>query len=169
MRAIERCFPDFEHEFATTRKFLELVPDDKLLWKPHPKSMELGRLAWHLSGFPDWCRKTIELDCLCLTREAAEVIRHVWKEKRRADMLDFFDRELAPAQAALATLDDAALARHWKLEWCGQVVVDMPRDKALRLVGINHMIHHRAQFSVYLRLNGIAIPGAYGPSADEVV
>jgi uncharacterized damage-inducible protein DinB len=90
-----------------------------------------------------------------------------WKNKKRADMLDRFDRELAEARAMLAQASDADLTHPWKMVWGDQVIIDSPKEDVLRKWVLNHMIHHRAQLGVYLRLNGIAIPGVYGPSADE--
>lgn len=168
MSIAEKLLSEFDEEFATTRKFLERVPDDKLTWKPHEKSMELGRLAWHLADFPEWCRDTVKKDGLKLTEADGAQMMHAWKDKKRADMLDRFDRDLSEARAALASATDAALADHWKMEWNGQVVVDSPRDQVLRKWVLSHLIHHRAQLGVYLRLNDIPVPGAYGPSADEM-
>ena len=159
---------EFDEEFATTRRFLERVPDDKLTWKPHEKSMELGRLAWHLTDFPEWCRNTLKLDYLKMTEEDGAKVMHEWEGKQRADMLARFDRDLPEARAILEKATDSDMAHPWKMEWAGQVFIDSPREQVLRKWTLNHMIHHRAQLGVYLRLNGIAIPGAYGPSADEM-
>ncbi|HEX3685103.1 MAG TPA: DinB family protein [Bryobacteraceae bacterium] len=167
MTIARKLLPEFDEEFATTRKFLALVPDDKLTWKPHEKSMELGRLAWHISDFPEWCRETINQDTLSMTPEDGAKAAHEWEGKKRADMLARFDRDLPEARAALANAGDDALARPWKMEWAGQTIIDSPREEVLRKWALNHMIHHRAQLGVYLRLNNIPIPGSYGPSADE--
>jgi uncharacterized damage-inducible protein DinB len=167
MSISDKLLSEFDEEFAGTRKFLALVPDDKLAWKPHEKSMELGRLAWHLSDFPEWCRETLKQDVLRMTEEDGAKSAHRWKGKKRADMLARFDRDLPDARAGLEKAGDTDLARHWKMEFAGQVVIDSPRDQVLRKWVLNHMIHHRAQLGVYLRLNGIAIPGMYGPSADD--
>ena len=168
MTIAEKLLPEFDEEFATTRKFLALVPDYKLTWKPHEKSMELGRLAWHISDFPEWCRETLDKDVLSMTPEGDAKARHEWEGKTRADMLARFDRDLPGARAALANASDAALAHPWKMEWAGQTFIDSPREDVLRKWTLNHMIHHRAQLGVYFRLNGIPIPGSYGPSADEM-
>ncbi len=168
MSISEKLLPEFDEEFAATRKFLALVPDDKLAWKPHEKSMELGRLAWHLVDFPEWCLMTLKNDRLQMTEEDGAKAMHGWKGKQRADMLAKFDRGLPEARASLAKAGDADMAHHWKMEWGGQVVIDLPREQVLRKWVLNHMVHHRAQLGVYLRLNGIAIPGVYGPSADEM-
>jgi uncharacterized damage-inducible protein DinB len=168
MSIADRLLSEFDEEFASTRKFLELVPDDKLAWKPNEKSMDLGRLAWHLADFPEWCGETLKQDVLKMTEEDGAKRMGERIGKKRADMLAKFDRELPEARSMLAKTTDADMARHWKMEWGGQVVIDSPREQVLRKWVLNHMVHHRAQFGVYLRLNGIAIPGVYGPSADEM-
>ncbi|MBV8068911.1 MAG: DUF664 domain-containing protein [Acidobacteriaceae bacterium] len=158
---------EFDEEFAGTRAMLERVPDDKLTWKPHEKSMELGRLAWHITTFPEWCRETFKQDSMSMTPEDGEKAQHEWKGKTRADMLAKFDQELAEARAMVAKANESDMERHWKMEWAGQTIVDSPREEVMRKWVLNHMVHHRAQLGMYLRLNGIAIPGMYGPSADE--
>jgi len=167
MSISKKLLPEFDEEFAATRKFLALVPDDKLTWKPHEKSMELGRLAWHISEFPEWARDTLKQDFLRITQEDSQKMAHAWKNKKRADMLNRFDRDLTEARAMLAQASDADLAHHWKMVWGDEVIIDSPKEDVLRKWVLNHMIHHRAQLGIYLRLNGIAIPGVYGPSADE--
>lgn len=159
--------PEFEEEFAQTRKMLELVPDDKLGWKPHEKSMELGRLAWHVSDFPSWCVNVLTKPGMSISAEEAEAGRVAWKGKTRGDMLARFDKELAEAHAALKAAGDEIWLTHWKAEWMGRTIVDLPRRAVYRSVVMNHMIHHRAQLGVYLRMLNIPIPGMYGPSADE--
>lgn len=168
MSLSEKLLPEFDEEFANTRKTLERIPDDQLTWKPHEKSMELGRLAWHLADFPEWCRDTIKTDSLSMTEEDGEKMMNGWKGKTRADILARFDKDAAEAREILAKASDADLARHWKMEWGGQVMVDSPKEQVLRKWVFSHMIHHRAQLGVYLRLNNIPVPGAYGPSADEM-
>lgn len=168
MTISKKLMPEFDEEFGITRKFLEKVPDDKLTWKPHEKSMELGRLAWHITDFPHWCLETMQRDSMQLTEEDGSEAMHGWKGKTRQDMLARFDGELPEARTALAKASDADMARHWKMEWGGQAIIDNPREEVLRKWVLNHMIHHRAQLGVYLRLNDIAIPGTYGPSADEM-
>lgn len=168
MNTSNQLLNEFDEEFASTRKFLERVPDDKLTWKPHEKSMELGRLAWHISDFPEWCRDTLKKDELKMNEEDGAKVANEWKGKKRADMLARFDRTLPEARAALANASDSDMARHWKFEWAGQVIIDSPRDEVYRKWVMNHMIHHRAQLGVFLRLNNIPIPGTYGPSGDEM-
>ena len=168
MSTTDKLLPEFDEEFATTRKFLALVPDDKLTWKPHEKSMELGRLAWHIASMPEWCRHTFEHDTLKMTEEDGAKGMHEWEGKKREDMLAHFDGDLSGARSALEKATEADMEHHWKMEWAGQTIIDSPRDEVFRKWVVSHMIHHRAQLGVYLRLNDIALPGAYGPSADEM-
>jgi uncharacterized damage-inducible protein DinB len=163
-----KLLPEFDEEFATTRRFLELLPEGKASWKPHDKSMQLGYLAWHLAGFPEWTRDTVKLDFLKLTPTDAEKMTQGWQSKSRAEIVAKFDADLAEARKLLSMASDADLAHNWKMEFAGQTVIDSPREQVLRKWVLNHMIHHRAQLGVYLRLNGIAIPGCYGPSADDM-
>lgn len=167
MTIAAKLLPAFDEEFAGSRKLLVLVPDDKLTWKPHEKSMELGRLAWHLSDFPEWCVMTFTQDSFQMTEEAAASMGG-WKGKTRADMLARFDADLPKARAALAAATDAEMSHRWTMEWGGQTIIDEPREDVFRKWSLHHMIHHRAQLGVYLRLLGIPIPGFYGPSADEM-
>jgi len=159
--------PEFDYEFSNTRKLLERLPDDHLSWKPHVKSMELGRLAWHVADFPEWCRDTMKLPGMSVTAEDAPKYMNLWQGKKREDILARFDHDLPEARQALAATSDEEMGRNWKMEWMGQTVVDMPRIAVYRSMVMNHMIHHRAQLGVYLRMLNIPIPGLYGPSADE--
>ncbi len=166
--SLTRSFlPEFEAECASTRKMLELVPDDKMGWKPHEKSMELGRLAWHVADFPEWCRDVLTKPGMSITAEDSAKYQGVWKGKTRADMVVRFDSDLAEAKAAMQAAGDEAWLANWKMDWMGQTIVDMPRRAVYREMVMNHMIHHRAQLGVYLRMLNIPIPGLYGPSADD--
>jgi|SRR5271154_4961222 len=163
----ESLLPEFDTEYGNTRKFLALVPDDKLTWKPHEKSMELGRLAWHLSDFPSWCTDTLTKDVLVFGDEDGAKMMGAWQGKTREQILARFDADLATARAAVASVSDEAMAVNWKMEWNGQPIIDEPRGDVYRKWVVNHMVHHRAQLGLYLRLLDIPIPGCYGPSADE--
>ena len=168
MKVSETLLPEFDEEMANTRKFLELVPDEKLGWKPHEKSMPLGQLAWHVAEMPAWCCSTLKQDSLSLTQEDGQKMAAERAGKGRKEMLSGFDENVQDARTRLAALDEAALAANWKMIWGGQTIIDMPREQVLRKWVMNHLVHHRAQLGVYLRLNGVAIPGVYGPSADEM-
>jgi uncharacterized damage-inducible protein DinB len=130
--------------------------------------MALGQLAWHVSEFPSWCCTTLKQDSLTLTQEDTEKTAAARKGKGRKEMLSGFDESVKDARTRLAALDEAAMAAHWKMIWGDQTIIDMPREQVLRKWVMNHLVHHRAQLGVYLRLNGIPIPGVYGPSADEM-
>lgn len=169
MTIAEKLLPEFDEEFSHTRAFLALIPDDKLLWKPHTKSMELGRLAWHLADFPEWCVMTFMQDSVRMNEEDADKIAHGWEGKNRAQILARFDGDLPQARVALVATNDAEMTQPWKMEWGGQTVINDAREDVYRKWALRHMVHHRAQLGVYLRLLGIAIPGCYGPSADEMI
>lgn len=168
MSISEKLLPEFDREFATARKFLALVPDDKLGWKPHTKSMELGRLAWHVSDFPGYGLGVTSQPGFSVKSEDLPKRRSAWVGKNRAAILDRFDTDLKAAREALQNVPDSAWDDNWKLEFGGQTVFNDARRTAYRNIVINHMIHHRAQLGLYLRLNDIPIPGTYGPSADEM-
>jgi uncharacterized damage-inducible protein DinB len=163
----ESLLPEFDEEMASTRKFLELVPDGKLGWKPHEKSMTMGQLAWHLSDMPSWCSSTLKQDTMTLSNDDYQKQLAAREGKGTKEMLHGFDQHVDDARTRLAAAEDADLAHPWKMIWGDQTIIDMPRSQVLRKWVMNHLIHHRAQLGVFLRLNGIAIPGVYGPSADE--
>jgi uncharacterized damage-inducible protein DinB len=153
---------EFDHEIGTTRRLLERVPDDKLAWKPHPKSMSLGGLATHLSNLPNWGGTILTGTSFDL----ADAPPNLEEKTSRADILAAFD---AASRQARATLDktDAELVSPWTLKRAGQQVFTLPRVAAFRTFVLYHVVHHRGQLSVYLRLNDIPVPAIYGPSADE--
>jgi uncharacterized damage-inducible protein DinB len=153
-------------EMAHTRKTLERVPDDKLGWKPHEKSMTLGRLAGHLAELPTWGQMTIESDSHDLAPSSGPT-QQALTAKSRQEALDAFDKNVASMRAAIAAASDDQLMKPWSLLKGGQKLMTMPKIAVLRGFVMNHTIHHRAQLGVYLRLNDIAVPSIYGPSADE--
>ncbi len=167
MGITEQLLREFDFEFPATRKFLALIPDDKLTWKPHEKSMELGRLAWHLSDFPSWATDTIAKDNLIFNEEELPKMKHGWKGKDREAILARFDADAKIARGNLAITHEDIWEKRWTMGVQGQTWIDEPRIDVYRKWVISHQAHHRAQFGVYLRLNDIAIPGIYGPSADE--
>lgn len=156
--------PEFDDEMKNTRKILERVPEDKLDYKPHERSMELGRLASHVAELPGWTVNVIDKDVLDLRSGD-------WKPfiaKSRKELLDTFDKSVAEARSRIANVSEADLQKTWTFKFDGNPVFSMPRVQVLRSTMLNHLIHHRAQLGVYLRLNNIEIPGMYGPSADEM-
>lgn len=161
-----RLMPEVEHEFAMTRKMLEQVPEDKLSWKPHEKSMTLGRLAGHVAEMPGWAFHALSMDSLDISPAVDGSYEAHWMTSRE-ETLKKFDEWRSQALSALKNSTDEDFEKIWSLTSKGQTFLSMPRGAVLRTVVLNHMIHHRGQLSVYLRLNGVAVPGMYGPSADE--
>lgn len=158
--------PEFDMEMANTRKILERVPDDKFDYKPHAKSMSLRQLAVHVGFFPRWAMETLEKSELDIAPVGGEGYKTPPINSRK-ELLEVFDRDLVTARKDLELASDAHLAATWTLLAGGKTLFAMPRIAVYRSSVMNHMIHHRAQLGVYLRLNDVAIPGFYGPSADE--
>ncbi len=153
-------------EMANTRQTLERVPDDKLAWRPHEKSMTLGRLAGHLAELPWWGIATMTNDTFDIAPPGAPPQQGL-AAKSRQEALDTFDKNVAAARAAIAAASDEVLMKPWSLLKGGHTLMTMPKIAVLRSFVMNHMIHHRAQLGVFLRLNNIPVPAIYGPSADE--
>lgn len=162
MSIAQALLGEFEQESANTRKVLERLPEDKWTWKPHPKSMALGSLATHLANLSNWLHVTISVPSLDIPPDFKMELL-----KDRAELLAFFDKETAAGKAALAGCSDAAMMEPWSLRTGGRTIFTLPRVAVLRSMVFNHMIHHRAQLAMYLRLNDLPVPGLYGPSADE--
>ena len=162
----EMLLPELDQEMASTRRTLERVPDDKLDWTPHAKSMTFRALASHLANLPTWASHGINLDSLDLNPVGGEPLRTP-PAGSTADALETFDANLAAARAALAGASDEHLLKPWTLLSGGKPVLTMPRIALIRGFVLNHNVHHRAQLGVYLRLNDIPVPSIYGPSADE--
>jgi uncharacterized damage-inducible protein DinB len=165
MSIAQSLLPEFDQEMANTRKCLERVPEDKLSYKPDPKSMTMGRLAGHVAEMPGWAVMTMDGDSLDIS-PAGQSYTPV-EITSRAQLLAEFDKNIAAARAAIAGGSDAQMMQPWSLKAGGNVLFTMPRIAVLRSMVMNHVIHHRAQLTVYFRLNGVPVPGMYGPSADE--
>jgi uncharacterized damage-inducible protein DinB len=166
MNISETLLPEFDHEMANTRKSLERVPDQKLAWTPHAKSWRLGQLATHLAMLPSWAVYTIKQDSVDIA-PAGEPVKPPVEFVSSKELLDAFDKNVADARAAIAGATDSQLLSPWSLLSNGKTLMTMPKAACLRTWVMNHMIHHRAQLGVYLRLSGIPVPAIYGPSADE--
>jgi uncharacterized damage-inducible protein DinB len=166
MTISQTLLPEFDNEMANTRKTLERVPEDKFTWKPHPKSFAMGPLANHLATLVGWTTDTIGKDSFDVAPPGGENYRPP-QATNRAELLAAFDEGVAKARAALAGASDEELLKPWSLLNGGQVLMTMPRIAVIRTFVLSHMIHHRAQLGVYLRLNDIPVPSIYGPSADE--
>ena len=166
MKLSEMILPEFDLEMANTRKSLERVPEDKFEWKPHEKSTSLGGLATHLANIPSWTKNTFEQDELDLAPSGAPPLR-LEPVKSRAELLAAFDKNVTSARAALEKASDEDWQGKWSLLHGGKAIFTMPRTAVMRGFVMNHLIHHRAQLGVYLRLLDVPVPSIYGPSADE--
>jgi uncharacterized damage-inducible protein DinB len=153
---------EFDHEMGTTRRLLERLADDRLAWKPHEKSMSMGALATHLSNLPAWGGIILNQPAFDLAAAPPPLDPLA----SRAAILAAFDQKITQARESMDRTD-AELIVPWSLRRGGQEVFTMPRVTAFRTFVLYHMVHHRGQLSVYLRLNGIPIPPIYGPTADE--
>jgi uncharacterized damage-inducible protein DinB len=165
MAISEALLPEFDHEMANARRTLERVPDDKFDWKPHEKSFAMGGLATHLANLPSWASYTIDQDSLDLAPNGEP--QRATPLNSQAEVLEAFDKNVAAGRAAIAGASDEHLFQHWTLLSNGKTILAMPRVAVLRSFVMNHLIHHRAQLGVYLRLNDIPVPSIYGPSADD--
>lgn len=157
--------PEFEQEMASTRKVLEQIPDDKLEWRPHPKSNTIGWNANHLAEMPGWVAGTLSETSLDIAPKDGPRYESP-KLRSRREILELFDRNVAAAKQAIAAAQDADVGQMWSLLQGGTPLFSMPRAAVIRTFVLNHMIHHRAILCVYLRLNDVAVPGMYGPSGD---
>jgi uncharacterized damage-inducible protein DinB len=161
MSIAESLLPEFDHEMASTRKLLERVPADRLGWKPHPKSKTLGELATHVTELARWGLR-FEKDAFQIGSEKAPAMASATEYVTR------FDENVRGSRAAIARTPDAAMQEEFTVvRPTGEIFFKVPRQSVLRGVLLNHLIHHRGQLTVYLRQNDVALPGMYGPTADE--
>ena len=158
--------PEFDAEMLSTRRLLERVPEGKSDWKPHAKSMALGRLATHVTEIPGWLVWTFEKDALDIAPPGGPKFVPQTLATTAA-LLAQFDANVAKGRTALAAAPDAAFTLPWTFLMGGKTLWTKPKFDVYRSFSINHLVHHRSQLGVYLRLLDIAIPGTYGPSADE--
>ena len=165
MTLSEMLLPEFDREMASTRRTIERVPDAKLDWQPHAKSMSMRGIVTHLSNIPTWASYGVTRDSLDIAPQGNPLRAEPVGSTREA--LELFDRNAAAAREAIAGAGDELLMKPWSLLRDGETVMTLPRVALLRNFVLNHTIHHRAQLGVYLRLNDVAVPSVYGPSADE--
>lgn len=154
---------ELEHEAAATRKMLERLPAEKFDWKPHEKSTPFGALAVHIAEMIDWAKLAVttpELDYAVQPYKP-------FKPKTNAELLEYFDKNVKGAIEALKNTSEEAIRKSWTVRSGERIFFEKPRTQVLRSDCFNHIIHHRGQLSVYLRLNDIPLPGVYGPTADE--
>ena len=165
MNIADTLLPEFDMEMANTRKSLERVPDGKYAYKPHPKSPDMGWLAWHVAFIPAWAAVTIAEDSLDVAPPGGQKAPPMPKNNK--ELLAMFDQNVKDARVALAGASNETLMKPWTLLKGGQKLMTLPKVAVLRGFVMNHLIHHRAQLGVYLRLNDVPVPAIYGPSADE--
>jgi uncharacterized damage-inducible protein DinB len=166
MQIVDSLLTEYDQEIANTRKVLERCPEDKYGWTPHEKSFTMDKLATHVANITKWGALVLEQDSFDYAPPGAPP----YKEdpyKTRKELLEHFDEGAAKFRAALAKVKEEDLAKPWALLAGGKTVFSAPRMSVLRGMIFNHAIHHRAQLTVYLRLNDVPVPGIYGPSADE--
>jgi uncharacterized damage-inducible protein DinB len=166
MKISETLLPEFDQEMANTRKVLERVPAAKFSWKPHPKSFAFGALAAHIANMVEWAELTLQRDSFDYAPPGAPPYKTP-EFASSEDLVAAFDKSVVQARSALSAADDARMMAPWTLMAGGQALMTMPRVAVIRTFVMNHIIHHRAQLGVYLRLNDISVPAIYGPSADE--
>ena len=160
MTIAETLLPEFDQEMKVTRRVLERVPTDKGTWKPHEKSFSIGHLAQLLSWMPGWITNTLTSDSLKLAGGAG------YSYETTDKLLEDFDRNVKEARAAIAASSDEDFAKLWSLKMGDKVLMTLPRSATTRS-HLSHLVHHRGQMSVYLRLLDIPVPSLYGPTADE--
>lgn len=158
--------PEFDNEMANTRKTLERVPLDKSEWRPHPKSPTLGWLAWHVANIPSWTNIALGQDSLDVNPPGQQRPTPN-TPKSREELLQTFEKNRTAAREVLEKATDSEFMKPWSLLNGGKTVMTLPKVAVLRGFVMNHMIHHRAQLGVYLRMNDVPVPALYGPSADE--
>lgn len=156
-------FADLENEWNLTRKVLERLPEKDFAWKPHERSMSLGQLAAHVANIVYWQEMTLSQDGIDLAKLPPD--RHI--PATTAELVSIFDKNVAAARAAFATATDASLEETWTLRMGDKVFFALPRRAVFRTMCLSHLIHHRAQLLIYMRMLGVPVPAVYGPSADE--
>jgi uncharacterized damage-inducible protein DinB len=154
---------EMEHEAKTARTCLERIPADKFAWKPHEKSMAFGQLASHIAEMFSWTAATLQHPEL----DFSKMDYKPFEPQSNEQLLEFFDKNVTEAIDVLKNTGDEVFMENWTLRNGDAVYFTMPKIATMRSFVMNHIIHHRGQLSVYLRLNDIAVPQIYGPSADE--
>jgi uncharacterized damage-inducible protein DinB len=162
MSLSQSLLPEFDQEMANTRKVLERMPMDRYDWKPHEKSFSLGKLATHVANLPSWAAMTLATDELDIGKPFDQP-----KPQTTEQLLELFDESASQAWASLAGAADEEFFKPWTLRSGDHKIFTLPKIAVIRGVVLNHVIHHRGQLTVYLRLNDVPVPGLYGPSADE--
>jgi len=159
----ESFIAELQQEAVTTKKILERVPIDNPDWKPHEKSMPLGRLAVHVAELPNWVCATLDHDEL----DFAKTGYNPPAAKSSAELVEILNKNISDAVESLKKYPDEHFMTNWKLRNGETIYFELPKAAVLRSFVFSHLIHHRAQLGVYLRLLNIPLPGSYGPTADE--
>ena len=167
MKLNETLLPEIDHEMKTTRRVLERVDENQLGWKPHEKSMSLGRLASHLAELPSFAVAIMNGAIFDVAPPGGKSTIKPANAATRDEILELFDKNVAAARQAIAEADNEALMENWSLLKGGEPVFTLPKIAAVRSMLLSHTIHHRGQLTVYLRQTGSQVPSVYGPSADE--
>jgi uncharacterized damage-inducible protein DinB len=154
---------EMKNEIDSTRKCLERLPAESFSWKPHEKSMELGRLASHIAEMFGWTKPTIQNSEL----DFATMDYKPFEPKTTAELVEFLEKQATEALETLADTPDEAFMETWSLRNGEQVYFTLPKVAVMRSFVLNHIYHHRGQLTVYMRLLDVPVPGIYGPSADE--
>src|ERR1700676_205601 len=162
MLLAESMLAGFERQTPIPRKFLERLPEDRLTWKPHNKSMSAGQLAYHLASVPGGVVRFVQ-DNPAQAPEFASFLQPA----SRQEILKTFEESIAAVRSLLPKFDDTAMKESWRMVAGGREVLSQPRAEFLRDVMLSHWYQHRGQFSVYLRMLDVAVPASWGPSADE--
>ena len=167
MATIQELVQELEQEAATTRRTLARIPGDRLAWRPHEKSMTMGQLAAHVATLPALVVEMSTWPSFDVVTSNEEIQAARPDAESVAQVLEMLDRSVAQAMAALAGMDDGALAEPWRMVRGDEEVGTVPRGALFRSALFGHWSHHRGQLTVYLRLTGVPVPAIYGPSADE--
>ena len=165
MAVKDSLLPEFDHEMGTTRRLLERIPEAELGWKPHAKSFSLGQLASHISNIPHWVDATFDQAVFDLAAIGEDT--RPKQPVEIAPILAAFDANVKSARAKISEQLDPVFFTPWTLKNNGQEIFTMPKIAVWRSFIMNHLIHHRGQLSVYLRLKDVPLPSIYGPTADE--
>ena len=163
-RIAKASLGDLEHEIANSRRVLERYPEGKDDFSPHPKSWPIHKLANHVASLVSWGPYTISTTVLDFAKDSPQQPE---RQNTAAGLVSVLDGEWAKFKEALAGTTDEAMLETWTLRNGEDVILSMPRIAVLRGIVVNHMIHHRAQLTIYYRLLDVPVPGLYGPSADE--
>lgn len=167
MSLSQALLPEIDQETATTRRVLERIPEDRLDWKPHAKSMSLRQLGAHVANLMNWGKITLQEDEFDVAQPANAKMSGMPTAESKQEMLESFDRLAAEFRELLQGADDAVFGQPWTLRNGDHVIFTQPKAAVLRGFVMNHLIHHRGQLTVYLRLNDVPVPSVYGPTADE--